>query len=118
MLSSTLAALARFEPGSIVLLGARPELIPRYRRYHRPMFMSPRFWSDNSCRPNWSEPDNGDRRSNVNILMVLTSHDTLGNTGEEDGILARRIRGAILRFPRRRGATDPGLTERWATTPR
>jgi hypothetical protein len=60
------------------------EPIPKYRRYYRLIIHLPSFCSDDSRRPNSVgifTTRNG--RRNMKILMVLTSHDTLGNTGRK-----------------------------------
>ncbi len=37
------------------------------------------------CRLNWNGRNDGRGRRNVKILMVLTPHDQLGNTGRKTG---------------------------------
>ncbi len=47
----------------------------------------------------------------MKVLMVLTSHDTLGDTGKEDRLLARGAGSAVLRLQGRRCRDHPRLAE-------
>src|SRR5271154_2582644 len=61
--------------------------IPRYRQYHGPIVCPADFW----CHGFWAArfirnaAQQELRRRIMKILMVLTSHDTLGNTGRKTG---------------------------------
>jgi hypothetical protein len=48
----------------------------------------------------------------MKVLMVITSHDQLGNTGRRTGFLARRACGAFLRFQGRRRRDHARIAER------
>src|SRR5580693_6329891 len=62
------------------------EPISKYRRYYRPIVHLPSFCSDESRRSNSiGTLTTRNRRRNMEILMVLTSHDVLGNTGRKTG---------------------------------
>ena len=45
----------------------------------------------------------------MKIVMVLTSHDQLGEHGPQDRILAGRIRRIVFRLSRRAGRVDAGV---------
>ena len=48
----------------------------------------------------------------MKVLMVITSHDQLGNTGRKTGFLARRARRPLLRFQGRRCRDHARIAER------
>ena len=47
----------------------------------------------------------------MKILMVLTSHDQLGNTGRKTGFWLEEFAAPVLHLPRRRGDRDPRLAQ-------
>src|ERR1700680_5052742 len=51
------------------------------------------------------------RRPNMKILMVLTSHNQLGNTGRKTGFWLEEFAAPLLCFQGCRRTTDTGLTE-------
>jgi hypothetical protein len=92
-------------------------LIPKYRRYHRPIVRLPNFCSDDSRRPT-SVGNVTTRNRRRNVKMVLTSHDVLGNTGLKTGFGFEEFAAPYFVFRDAGVPADPRLTERWATTPR
>src|SRR5204862_7289035 len=60
--------------------------IPRYRRYRSLIVRLHDFWSDLvMSSESIGLRTTNNRRKNMKILMVLTSHDVLGNTGRKTG---------------------------------
>ena len=54
----------------------------------------------------------------MKILMVLTSHDTLGNTGRKTGFWLEEFAAPYFVFSDAGVQFDPRLTERWAAAAR